>query len=160
MGATNFEDIAFGKTAGHAFRAAYDQAVWEFGHDGYNGTISTVQGFREFVKPKSLSDDEFEAMVWEFEFGGSIKLDLPVRRKFKDDWDRKQYMRDRKMINSWKKLTVAEQRLIQDASKSIQKWECCVCYKADAATEKRHREYYGLKGKHGNVYKFFGLASC
>lgn len=45
MGATNFEIISFGRDVEDAYRKACDQATWECGHDAYNGTISTTQGF-------------------------------------------------------------------------------------------------------------------
>ena len=45
MGATNFEQIGFGKTVEEAYRNACDEAVWYSGHDAYNGTISTTHGF-------------------------------------------------------------------------------------------------------------------
>jgi hypothetical protein len=162
MGAQDFNDSAFGKDANEAFGKAIEAAHWEFGHDPYNGTISTVGSFNEFVKPKSLTDDEFERLVWAAEYGDDLaKLeDMPVRRKFRDEWDRKRYMADRALANKLKKLNATERELIKRAGASIEKWECCVCYKADANSQKRYREQRNLKGKHGAVYNFFGLASC
>lgn len=51
MGATNFETTAFGKDVEGAYRNACDEATWECGHDAYNGTISTTQGF-VIINPK------------------------------------------------------------------------------------------------------------
>jgi hypothetical protein len=45
MGAYDFHTQAYGTTADEAFKDAQDQARYDFGHDPYNGTISTVQGF-------------------------------------------------------------------------------------------------------------------
>ena len=45
MGAHNFHTQAYGVTAGEAYRDAVDQALYEYGHDPYNGTISTTHGF-------------------------------------------------------------------------------------------------------------------
>lgn len=45
MGAHSFHDSAYGANAGEAFREACDAALYEFGHNPYNGTISTVHGF-------------------------------------------------------------------------------------------------------------------
>lgn len=46
MGATNFGTIAFGKTAMEAYKNACSEAVSYYGHqEGYNGTISTTNGF-------------------------------------------------------------------------------------------------------------------
>lgn len=44
MGAHNFTDRAEGSTVEDAYRNAVDQARWEHGNNGYNGTISTTSG--------------------------------------------------------------------------------------------------------------------
>lgn len=44
MGAHNFEDYGYGKTAEEAHRELCDQARFEYGHNPYNGTISTTSG--------------------------------------------------------------------------------------------------------------------
>lgn len=45
MGATTFETIAFGRTAGEAFDAAVKDALYWHGHGGYTGTIAEKDGF-------------------------------------------------------------------------------------------------------------------
>jgi hypothetical protein len=45
MGAHKFETTAFGKTVEEAYIHACNEATWGCGHDPYNGTISTTQGF-------------------------------------------------------------------------------------------------------------------
>lgn len=45
MGATNFAVVRDGKTANEAFTAARDQALYEYGHRGYTGTIAEKHGF-------------------------------------------------------------------------------------------------------------------
>ena len=45
MGAHDFHDQNVGVTAGEAYKAAVDDAHYEYGHDAYNGTISTTSGF-------------------------------------------------------------------------------------------------------------------
>lgn len=47
MGAHNFEDGAYAETAEEAFRLCTDDALYQYGHDAYNGTISTNDGFIE-----------------------------------------------------------------------------------------------------------------
>lgn len=44
MGAHNFEDFGYGSTPEEAYQACVNQAVYDFGHDPYNGTISTTSG--------------------------------------------------------------------------------------------------------------------
>lgn len=42
MGACNFIEFGRGKTKEEAFDRLVDDALWEHGHDPYNGTISTT----------------------------------------------------------------------------------------------------------------------
>jgi len=48
MGACDFGQIEFGKTVDDAYQKACDEALYESGHDAYNGTISTTHGFVMF----------------------------------------------------------------------------------------------------------------
>lgn len=50
MGATDFHVTAFGKDVHEAYRSAVDDALYEHGHDPYNGTISTTSGVHLFKK--------------------------------------------------------------------------------------------------------------
>ena len=45
MGAHNFHTTMYGETASEAYRDAVDDALFEEGHNPYNGTISTTNGF-------------------------------------------------------------------------------------------------------------------
>lgn len=47
MGAHNFSDSVIGKfDASGAYEQAVEDALYQYGHDPYNGTISTTNGFR------------------------------------------------------------------------------------------------------------------
>lgn len=50
MGACNFIEFGKGKTAEEAFDALVHEAMYEYGHDPYNGTISTTSLSRKPVK--------------------------------------------------------------------------------------------------------------
>lgn len=50
MGACNFITFGKGKTAREAFDALVTEAEWEYGHDPYNGTISTTSLSRRPAK--------------------------------------------------------------------------------------------------------------
>lgn len=50
MGATNFITFGIGKTAEDAFAALVHEAMYEYGHDPYNGTISTTSLSRRAPK--------------------------------------------------------------------------------------------------------------
>jgi len=45
MGAHNFHASVYGETADEAYKDAVDEALFEYGHQRYNGTISTTHGF-------------------------------------------------------------------------------------------------------------------
>lgn len=46
MGGHDFECTAQGKTAKEAYKNAVEQAEYDYGHEAYNGTISTTDGFK------------------------------------------------------------------------------------------------------------------
>lgn len=50
MGACNFIEFGKAKTAEQAFKALVRDAEWEYGHDPYNGTISTTSMSRKPIK--------------------------------------------------------------------------------------------------------------
>jgi hypothetical protein len=54
MGATDFITIGSGDSAEVAYREAKRQAQYESGHDSYNGTISTTNGFFMLSTPDGL----------------------------------------------------------------------------------------------------------
>ena len=48
MGASEYMNIAQGKTAKEAFDKLVAQAQWEHGHGGYSGTIAEKRSIAEF----------------------------------------------------------------------------------------------------------------
>lgn len=47
MGATNFVEVLRGyDSADEAYSEAVSQAIYDYGHDPYNGTISTTNGYQ------------------------------------------------------------------------------------------------------------------
>ncbi len=63
MGAHNFSDSRYGETADEAFKEAVHDAEYEYGHQPYNGTISTSDGF--IMKPIKADEsrEEWEARM-------------------------------------------------------------------------------------------------
>lgn len=51
MGASTFQDMAFGKTCHEAFRSCVEDAKWNYGHGGYTGTIAEKGNYVEFKCP-------------------------------------------------------------------------------------------------------------
>ena len=50
MGACNFIEFGEGKTAKDAFNVLVSEAIYDYGHDPYNGTISTTTLSRRATK--------------------------------------------------------------------------------------------------------------
>jgi len=67
MGAHNFHTQGYGGTASEAYRDAVDDALYEYGHDPYNGTISTTSGFTLIPLKEGESIDEWAGRVIEDE---------------------------------------------------------------------------------------------
>ena len=68
MGATLIKVRSTGMSMRDAYNNAVEEAVYEYGNDNYNGTISTTRGFldvtKEFVK-SGKSIEEFEDYLYE-----------------------------------------------------------------------------------------------
>ena len=63
MGASEYMNVAKGKTARIAFDKVVEQAQWEHGHGGYSGTIAEKRNMVEFARPKGMGRDEVIAAV-------------------------------------------------------------------------------------------------
>ena len=92
MGADVFDVLQEGSSAEDAFRQAVDQALWEYGHGGYTGTIAEKDGFLPFTLPENVTVDEVvDAMLVQ---GGDELLEGwygksgagQIRTCFNDKW--------------------------------------------------------------------------
>ena len=65
MGACMFSKTMVGafKTAEDAYRVAVERAIHDFGHDAYNGTISTTNGCRFYANAPKFGTESFK--TWE-----------------------------------------------------------------------------------------------
>lgn len=65
MGATNFIEFQMAETANAAFDALVQEAVFWYGHDPYNGTISTTRlvGAHHARVAEEWSEDAREAAI-------------------------------------------------------------------------------------------------
>jgi len=78
MGATQFRERGTGKTAQEAYKKLCEIAEEEYGHqEGYNGTISTTNGFRDETEiyKKSKFDDVYAYIRDRFESHSMGKRD-------------------------------------------------------------------------------------
>jgi len=74
MGACQFENRGRGKSVGDAFNKLVENAEREYGDDPYNGTISTVSGFRDITNEWKSSKKDLDIFI-EDKFENSNKRD-------------------------------------------------------------------------------------
>lgn len=58
MGADEFFTQSFGKTAEEAFKSARDEALHDYGHRGYTGSIAEKQRFTLISVPPECDDPQ------------------------------------------------------------------------------------------------------
>jgi len=63
MGAHDFEADGYGKTVEEAYRDCVEQAMYDCGHDPYNGTISTTQGFVHIPLEEGESEQDWSTRI-------------------------------------------------------------------------------------------------
>lgn len=63
MGATQFRNSGRGKSASQVFTKLQDAASREYGYDSYNGTISTVPGFRDLTNEWKASKKSLDIFI-------------------------------------------------------------------------------------------------
>ena len=59
MGAESFYQEANGKTAKEAFKTAYDEACYDYGHRGYTGTLAEKDDFTVIKLPEGQEPYEY-----------------------------------------------------------------------------------------------------
>ena len=74
MGACQFENSGSGKSAKDVFTRLQDAAEREYGDDSYNGTISTVPGFRDITNEWKSSNKDLDKFISD-KFENSNKYD-------------------------------------------------------------------------------------
>lgn len=88
MGAYQFETSQKGATPTEAFCAARDQALWDYGHAGYTGTIAEKDGYELFSIPTGHTLEEVvEALARSYDVDNKIDW-LPNRmiEVYNDKW--------------------------------------------------------------------------
>ncbi len=145
MGAEQFHTRAFGRTAPDAFRSAVAEAAHWSGHGGYTGTIAEKADFvlleyrpafrtlASFYRSVRAAEDALHTY-------GEEQVPATAARTLA-------------------RLSSAQRSLAQRAAQLCEdKWgpAVCVVVRGRLATEYRNR--YGLKGRRGAVFDFFGWA--
>jgi hypothetical protein len=180
MGAHSFTTVEFGRDIRDAYRRACDRAEYDFGHDPYNGTISTTRGVREFELPTgrldwqkvvdaafAVSDARGYDKKW-IDWDRLVANRAPLKPKRSDfaadaewryreavcDWEEKKRLRaDLRALNP------AGRRLAIRIGSEIEKWGPAVGFalRGKQATDMRKR--MGMQGRRGSVYVLFGMAA-
>lgn len=136
MGAAEFMNVAYGKTASEAFNRLVDAARYEYGHGGYTGTIAEKEGFVQFKRmprrdPFKVKDRAFDARPY-------------------DKWDAK----TKQWVNIQKEKDPA---IIQMAEIADNKWGPAVCIELNRNDLKKRG--YPAPKRGVKAFLFFGLAS-
>ena len=133
MGAHNLADRAVGKTMSEAYDSAVSYATSQYGSNGYNGSISTTNGYKD--KTKELE----ELLARERE--GSVKFTVNVGNGFGF----------KQIDKHFKDMTEDEWR-----TKCVNDWE----EEAWDNTKKWEEVWGALSNKKTNLYIFAGWAAA
>jgi len=134
MGASDFMNIGWGKSAREVFRELVSDAQYESGHGGYTGTIAEKGSFTLFELPSKRMDPFKTAnKVMECYCGEGIKKNFkPEHRQWAS-------------------------RVSETCS---DKWGPAACFEVNGKHAQDLRKRYRLQGKRGvKFFVFFGLAS-
>jgi hypothetical protein len=134
MGAQEFSQVAFGKTARDAFYTARENAAYEHGHGGYTGSLAEKSAFVEITIPPRADLKALIEAAWEVSWDESTPI-VPAN------------------LTQHQNLILRLSRALED------KWGPAVCVKFGPTHQKELRATHGLKGKKGAFYLFTGIAS-
>lgn len=84
MGASDFSEEVTGKTAEEAFESAKENARYEYGHNGYTGTIAEKGWFQVIEVPEGIKPYEYIDMVFEEHESVPKKLHEMIADKYAD----------------------------------------------------------------------------
>lgn len=131
MGAHSFQQDALGRDVGAAYVTAVSEAEYDYGHDPYNGTISTTRGFALVERPPScrLSTERLIDLVWQAHLGEEKKV--PIR------------------LRGW---------AIQTA-RQIEKWGPALALELTPTEARELRRRWRRSGTRDRAFVFFGLAA-
>lgn len=183
MGATTFCERTRGKSMKEAYSKRVDELLEEYGHDTYNGTMSTTSGFvdktEDFKRSgKTISqfiDDKIEdASKWGPAFGVCVKepksnsnkiktqvINIPVKGTSK--WELKY-----NVYNTWADTLVCSKSTKGDAIKAARDYTEKTKYKTAIVMEKALAKgspkvaeivYKKSKDEQDGEYVFFGWAA-
>lgn len=147
MGSCDFVVLSHGKTASQAFDRVADEARYEYGHEGYTGTIAEKSGFVVFDLPsRVMASKVLAALQW----AGDADME-PVGS---DAAIVKRARRDRAwLVSKFGEVTTAEMiRRYND------KWGPAVGFQVTGKQAERYRLYNTMK-RGERVWLFCGWAS-
>lgn len=157
MGASTFSTVSFAATASVAFRDATDNARYECGHGGYTGSIAEKYEFQTFTLPARVSTSK--AYRWVSLFITAKYLKNDSTRSWNSDADRKRSARD--SVKATAKIPAQHRAWVASiAAISDEKDTPAVCFKMGTTEARAWKKSHGYAGKRGDVFFFFGTASC
>jgi len=158
MGATTFRTIATGRTAEDAYNRACEQAEFEYGHDPYNGTISTTSGFVSIPKPPRCRATKLASWVFAAQDAHQYDRDIEYFSSNENDltpWERRELKEARSNVKAaWKKVPEQHRELAVRFCTKIDKFGPAGCIEVTGKEAKSVQRRRGEK-----VFLFFGWAA-
>ena len=161
MGASTFETMSHGKTAGEAFSAAVDAARYEYGHGGYTGTIAEKYDFALYTLPPRVMAPKVIAALYEARTPEAQRQDEEYRAKYGAKLTAEQKRYDRKAAKAfeWLASTFGERIARGMVETFNDKWGPAVAFEVSGKARDRYRLYNHVpRGR--KVFAFVGWASC
>jgi hypothetical protein len=162
MGAHDFTTTSLGKSPADAYNRASEEALYEYGHDAYNGTISTTNGFVDVSKELAPFSAKRRDVIAQASLG-IAEYDPRWDKIRRGDWQVKHNVTDRFGTQTFlvpKDLRPAERdAAIRLATRyGISKWDSCGAYEVTGTLGAKYKKAMG--GRRGEkVYRFFGWAA-
>jgi len=154
MGATTFHTTALGKDADEAFRRATDEALYDYGHAGYTGTIAEKDGYHLFELPKGVTAQRVLDKIDDAHWAMIVEQNPTV---YSGRHDRPN-ARQRAALAYLRKHFGSDAARIMDTYDD--KWGPALCLQVTGAAAATVKERARRKGTHDKVFIFCGYASC
>jgi hypothetical protein len=167
MGATTFEVYSTGRDPDSAFREARDQALYDFGHAGYTGSIAEKGSFRMVKIPAGVrcTPKKFLELlhdVEDFQSLAYLRSDLQWAKNAADKRRRESLIKkeERRQASFWRK-NIALKATLEHAEEIYgDKWGPCIALEVKGAQAVTIKKRNGRAGTHDRVFVFAGWASC
>ena len=159
MGANEFSTISAGKTIQRAYAAAVESAEYEYGHDPYNGTISTTSGTFEVVAPKRTSVKALRRLITLAIHKTDEFIDFDHDHNFPSYFTAEDRRYRRKIATEYRNLSDERRDFVDHIAGGFEKWGSCAGIKLVGTVRQDEKIRLQIASTHQNVYLFVGMAA-